>query len=49
VAREKDEMIDERFSLENLPPGMHKTSQSLLEEIIKKIKQNIPDYNCRTR
>jgi pyruvate formate lyase activating enzyme len=47
VARGKEEMLDERFSKENLPKEMHETPDSLINEIKIKISKYFPDCKIR--
>lgn len=47
VARSKEEMVDERFSKENLPREMHETPNKLMQEIQEAIIKYLP--NCKIR
>lgn len=47
VARDKEEMIDERFGKENLSKEMHETPRELLENMRKKAREYLP--NCEIR
>lgn len=47
VARGKEEMVDERFSKENLPKEFHETPLTLLTDIQKVVSEYLP--NCRIR
>lgn len=47
VARSKEEMIDERFSKENLSPEMHKTPDKLMKNMQRAISKYLP--NCKIR
>lgn len=47
IARSKKEMIDERFSKENLPIKMHETPKKLLEEMLRVIREYLPNTQIR--
>lgn len=47
VARGKSEMLDERFSKENLSREMHETPQRLLEEMKDAVKKHLPYCEVR--
>lgn len=47
VARDKDEMVDEKFSKENLPKEMWETPKSILEEGLKKARLWLPKTEIR--
>ena len=47
IARDKDEMIEERFSTENLSEEMRKTPQNLLEKIQQVMRKYFPNVKIR--
>jgi pyruvate formate lyase activating enzyme len=47
IAREKEKMIDEKFSIENLPCHMHETPQLKLEEIKDAVRLYFPNARIR--
>lgn len=47
TSRTQNEMIDSRFSIENLPREMHRTPKSLLEQIQKSISKYFPKAEIR--
>ena len=47
VARSKDEMLDEKFSKENLPKEMQETPDSLMQECLKEARIFLPKTEIR--
>ena len=47
VAREKDEMLDERFAKENLPQEYWETPARVIDEIYEAIKKYLPNARIR--
>lgn len=47
VARDSNEMIDEKFAKENLPEEMWETPIDLLEDSLKEIKKYLPNTRIR--
>jgi len=47
VARGKDEMLDERFSKENLPAEMHETPHAVLEMVKNEVSRYFPNAKIR--
>jgi hypothetical protein len=47
VARDKEEMLDEKFAKENLPKEFLETPKSLLEECLIEAKKYLPETKIR--
>lgn len=47
IARSKDEMIDERFSKDNLPQEMWQTPDKLIHEYLEIVKKYLPNAKIR--